>query len=84
MGLIFKCSCAIGILAAIALTAPGADARPRHGEHRRHTPYACDRARGYAAPYNADRRDSEEYSGTSVPYDPTGPGWNDFQLQGRT
>jgi hypothetical protein len=25
----------------------------------------------------------ENYSGTSVPYDAGGPGWNDFQLQGR-
>ena len=25
----------------------------------------------------------ENFSGTSVPYDAGGPGWNDFQLQGR-
>jgi hypothetical protein len=29
------------------------------------------------------RGSAEEFSGTSVPYDPDGPGYNDFQLQGR-
>ena len=29
------------------------------------------------------RGGSEESLGTSVPYDPDGPGYNDFQMQGR-
>jgi hypothetical protein len=33
--------------------------------------------------YDAYRGSPESYSGTSVPYDASGPGWNDFQLQGR-
>jgi hypothetical protein len=33
--------------------------------------------------YDAYRGSSETFSGTSVPYDASGPGWNDFQLQGR-
>ena len=33
--------------------------------------------------YDAYRGSPETFSGTSVPYDASGPGWNDFQLQGR-
>jgi len=33
--------------------------------------------------YDAYRGSPENFSGTSVPYDASGPGWNDFQLQGR-
>ena len=33
--------------------------------------------------YDAYRGGPENLSGTSVPYDASGPGWNDFQLQGR-
>jgi hypothetical protein len=33
--------------------------------------------------YDAYRGGPESFSGTSVPYDASGPGWNDFQLQGR-
>src|SRR5262245_45546642 len=29
------------------------------------------------------RGSPEEFYGTSVPYDPDGPGYNDFQMQGR-
>ena len=32
---------------------------------------------------SAHRGSSEESFGTSVPYDPDGPGYNDFQMQGR-
>jgi hypothetical protein len=77
-----KASCAIGILAAIALTASAADARPRHA------PYAYDGA--YDAVGGADHAN---VSGRSVPYDAGGVPYargqrtidssNDFQLQGR-
>jgi hypothetical protein len=42
-------------------------------------------AAGYGGAYDAYGpigRRTVEHSGTSVPYDPDGPGWNDFQLQG--
>src|SRR5258708_39731734 len=42
---------------------------------------AYDAYRGGA--YDAYRGSPENFSGTSVPYDAGGPGWNDFQLQGR-
>ena len=84
MRLTSSIACAIGIVAAIALTASAADARSRHATQYRHAPYAYDGAYGAyrgAYPY---RGRSEEFYGSSVPYDPDGPGWNDFQLQGRT
>jgi hypothetical protein len=71
----------IGIAAAIALMASAADARSRESSHHRyeHTaPYA------YGPAYDAYRGgNAEEFSGSSVPYDADGPGYNDFQLQGR-
>jgi hypothetical protein len=71
-------SWAIGIAAAIALIASAAEARPRHSTHdERYAPHQYGRA------YDAYGHRSEEFSGTSVPYDPDGPGYNDFQLQGR-
>ena len=42
--------------------------------------YASANPRPRASTY---RGSPEEFSGTSVPYDPDGPGYNDFQLQGR-
>ena len=78
---------ALGILAAVVLTASAADARVRHpvraydsyGPLQYDYGYGSDAPRG-RRPYGAT---SEEYYGTSVPYDPDGPGWNDFQLQGK-
>jgi hypothetical protein len=32
---------------------------------------------------SAWRGNAEQFNGTSVPYDPDGPAWNDFQMQGR-
>jgi hypothetical protein len=69
----------VGISAAIALIASAADARESTRHHyQRPTPYA------YGPAYDAYRGgNAEEFSGTSVPYDADGPGYNDFQLQGR-
>ena len=61
--------------AALCVAASAADARPRHHV----TPVV--QAPAYAA-YGVRGARAEEYYGTSVPYDPDGPGWNDFQLQG--
>jgi hypothetical protein len=78
MGFTKKSSWAIGIAAGIVLIASAADARPRHFTHdQRYPPHEYGRA------YDAYGPTSEEFSGTSVPYDPDGPGYNDFQLQGR-
>ena len=68
-------SWAIGIAAAMALIASSAEARPRHVMHDQR--YA---APAYGRAYGAT---PEEFYGTSVPYDPDGPGYNDFQMQGR-
>jgi hypothetical protein len=76
-----KASCAIGIVAAIVLATSAADARSRHVTHYRAAPYAYDGA--YDRAYDAGPRNSEQYFGSSVPYDADGPGYNDFQLQGR-
>ena len=65
--------------AVVSSTVSAADARPRHTAHRRVA--AVVHAPAYAA-YGAARGHAEEFNGTSVPYDPDGPGWNDFQLQG--
>jgi hypothetical protein len=66
-------SWAIGIAVGIALIASAAEASPLHSTHdERYAPHG----RAYDAT-------PEEFFGTSVPYDPDGPGYNDFQLQGR-
>jgi hypothetical protein len=70
-------SWAIVIAAGIALIASAADARPRHSRHDEHAPQQYGRA------YHAYGPTSEEFFGTSVPYDPDGPAYNDFQMQGR-
>ena len=72
-----KASWAIAILAAVAVTASAADAQPRHVTHQRYAPNAFEGA------YNAYRGSAEQSFGSSVPYDADGPGYNDFQLQGR-
>jgi hypothetical protein len=73
------------MMAAIVLTASAADARSRYPIHPRHAPYAYGGAyNAYGPRSNAYGARSEEFYGSSVPYDPDGPGWNDFQLQGRT
>jgi hypothetical protein len=51
------------------------------GAYNAYTGGAYDAYRGGA--YDAYRGSPENFSGTSVPYDASGPGWNDFQLQGR-
>ena len=53
----------------------------RSGPYDAYLGGAYDAYRGGA--YDAYRGSPENFSGTSVPYDAGGPGWNDFQLQGR-
>lgn len=65
--------------AALCAATSAADARPRHPARHHVTPVV--QAPAYAA-YGVRGARAEEYYGTSVPYDPDGPGWNDFQLQG--
>ena len=84
---------AIGLIASAAANAqaygpgygPWGDST-RYGPYRS-GPYAAYRSGPYNAfrggVYNAYRGSPENFSGTSVPYNPSGPGWNDFQLQGR-
>ena len=64
---------------AVCAAASAADARPRHITHHSVAPVV--QVPAYDA-YRASGARAEEFSGTSVPYDPDGPGWNDFQLQG--
>jgi hypothetical protein len=75
-----KVACAIATISAIALTASAADARGRHVTRYGDAPYAYGGAFGA---YNAYGGGSERFFGSSVPYNPDGPGWNDFQLQGK-
>ena len=67
--------------AAVALCAGAvaAESHPRHVVRHRVAPAVATPA--YDA-YGPSRARAEEFSGTSVPYDPDGPGYNDFQLQG--
>jgi hypothetical protein len=82
---------ALGLAAAIALIASvAADAQahsPGYGPYGYGGPYGAYRGGAYDAyrgrAYDAYRGSAENFSGTSVPYDASGPGWNDFQLQGR-
>lgn len=69
------------LFAAVALgaTASAADSHARHRAHHRVAPAVS--APAYDA-YGPSGARAEEFSGTSVPYDPDGPGYNDFQLQG--
>jgi len=77
----------VGLAAAVAfaLAAHGADAHAVHRARAHVAPAAHLHAhRAYAA-YDAFRprgARAEEFYGSSVPYDPDGPGYNDFQLQG--
>ncbi len=64
---------------ALGLACHNADARSPHGG-RGHVARAA-HVHAYDA-YRASGARTEEFYGTSVPYDPDGPGWNDFQLQG--
>jgi hypothetical protein len=79
--IIARSSFALGLATAIALIASAAaDAQvygPAYGRYG--GPYGA--YRGGA--YDAYRGSAENFSGTSVPNDASGPGWNDFQLQGR-
>jgi hypothetical protein len=78
------------IFAAVAVlcaATSAADARARHTAHHHFAPVARVPAYdaygpAYGAMYGARGARAEEFYGTSVPYDPDGPGWNDFQLQG--
>jgi hypothetical protein len=76
---------AVAVVAALCAATSAADARPRHRAHH-HRVGPVVQAPAYAAPayaaYGASGERAEEFSGTSVPYDPDGPGYNDFQLQG--
>jgi hypothetical protein len=70
----------------IALITSAADARPLHSVHHERAPDQYGRAYDaypYSGTYGANRPSSEEFTGTSVPYDPDGPSYNDFQMQGR-
>jgi hypothetical protein len=72
---------------AVALAGHAANARTPHTR----APHI---GRAYVAPaapagaygaydaYGPRGTRAEEFYGSSVPYDPDGPGWNDFQLQG--
>jgi hypothetical protein len=80
MHLTSKLCCALAIVAATATVASAADGR-RHVTHHRAASYS-------AAPYAfggayASAGGSERRYGTSVPYDASGPAYDDFQLQGR-
>ena len=99
MRIIARSSFALGLAAAIALFASAAANAQAYGpgygpwgDDSRYGPYgggAYDGYRGRAydayrgGAYDAYRGSPESSSGTSVPYDAGGPGWNDFQLQGR-
>ena len=98
MRIIARSSFALGLAAAIALIASAAaDAQaygPGYGPYGYGGPYGTYRSgpydayRGgaynaYRGAYDAYRVSPGNFSGTSVPYDASGPGWNDFQLQGR-
>ena len=72
---------AFAIVAGLFAAVPAADARPRPPAHHRVGPVV--QAPAYAAYDSAyGAGGAEEFNGTSVPYDPDGPGYNDFQLQG--
>jgi hypothetical protein len=69
----------------LALADHGAHAHAVHRARNHVAPAAHRRAyRAYDAYDAYGRRGvrAEEFYGTSVPYDPDGPGYNDFQLQG--
>jgi len=91
MRIIARSSFALGLAAAIGLIASvAANAQaygPGYGPWGDDSRYGPDRGGAYDAyvggAYDAYRGSPETFSGTSVPYDASGPGWNDFQLQGR-
>ena len=94
MRTIARSSFALGLAAAIGLMASAAANAQAYGPGYSYGPYEYDAppyrggARGpYAAvpggAYGAYRGAPESSFGTSVPYDASGPAWNDFQLQGR-
>ena len=83
-----KAAWAIAAVATVALTASAADARSRYVTRYQGSPSGYgDAYNAYGGAYNgyggAYGARSERFIGTSVPYDADGPGWNDFQLQGR-
>jgi hypothetical protein len=89
--IIARSSFALGLATAIALIASAAaDAQvygPAYGPYGYGGPYGAYRGGAYdgyrGGAYDAYRGSAENFSGTSVPNDASGPGWNDFQLQGR-
>ena len=99
MRIMARSSFALGLAAAIGLFASAAANAQAYGpgygpwgDDSRYGPYrggAYDAYLGGAydayvgGAYDAYRGSPENFSGTSVPYDASGPGWNDFQLQGR-
>jgi hypothetical protein len=70
---------AFAAAAALCAATSAADARPHHTAQHRVAPVVHTPAYAAVGPNGAR---AEEFYGTSVPYDPDGPGWNDFQLQG--
>jgi hypothetical protein len=97
MRIIARSSFALGLAAAIGLIASAAaNAQaygPGYGPSGDDSRYGPSRGGAYAAypggaydaypggAYDAYRGSPD--TGTSVPYDASGPAWNDFQLQGR-
>lgn len=71
----------LAIIAAVALIASAADAHSLRGANHGRGAYA--RSAPFGPAYDAYRGGAEHYNGSSVPYDADGPGYNDFQLQGR-
>jgi hypothetical protein len=98
MRIIARSSLALGLAAAIGLIASAAanaqaygpgygpwgdDSRYGHLPGYRGGAYDGAYNAYLGGPYDAYRGSPETSVGTSVPYDASGPGWNDFQLQGR-
>jgi hypothetical protein len=91
MRIIARSSLALGLAAAIALigsAAANAQAYgPGYGPWGVGGPYGAYNSGAYAAylggAYAAVGGGPGIFGGTSMPYDASGPGWNDFQLQGR-
>lgn len=86
MRIIARSSFALGLAAAIALIASAAANAQAYGPG--YGPWGDGSRYGHlpgysGGAYDAYRGSPENFSGTSVPYDAGGPGWNDFQLQGR-
>ena len=86
MRIIARSSFALGLAAAIALIGSAAANAQAYGPG--YGPWGDDSRYGHLPSYRGGAYDAYGagpgiLSGTSMPYDASGPGWNDFQLQGR-